>query len=137
MPAINAHLGAELMVEDETWPVFVWTIDHPAGRVLVDTGMIDTRREVDDMSPTPHPENIPRDVAVVRPYYRMASNPVHPNVRGSLFDLGVGGGREILLAGPSTAGLADPGHAACISLMQTTVCLLNHKVEGEGVAVML
>jgi N-acyl homoserine lactone hydrolase len=52
-------------VEGETWPVFVWTIDHPAGRVLVDTGMIDSRPEVDDMSPTPHPENIPRDVACV------------------------------------------------------------------------
>jgi hypothetical protein len=44
-------------------PVFVWTIDHPSGRVLVDTGMIDSRPEVDDMSPTPHPENVPRDVA--------------------------------------------------------------------------
>ena len=48
MPAINAHLAAELIVEGETWPVFVWTIDHPAGRVLVDTGMIDVRPEVDD-----------------------------------------------------------------------------------------
>jgi N-acyl homoserine lactone hydrolase len=65
MPAINAHLGADLVVEGERWPVFVWTIDHPAGRVLVDTGMIDSRPEVDDMSPTPHPENIPRDVACV------------------------------------------------------------------------
>jgi Family of unknown function (DUF5677) len=73
----------------------------------------------------------------LRPYYRMASNPVHPNVRGSLFDLGVVEGREILLAGPSNAGLADPGHATCISLMQTTVCLLNHEVEVEGVAAML
>jgi hypothetical protein len=35
----------------------------PAGRVLVDTGMIDSRPEVDDMSPTPHPENIPRGVS--------------------------------------------------------------------------
>jgi N-acyl homoserine lactone hydrolase len=33
--------------------------------VLVDTGMIDSRPEVEDMSPTPHPENIPRDVACV------------------------------------------------------------------------
>jgi N-acyl homoserine lactone hydrolase len=64
-PAINAHLAAELVVEGEQWPVFVWTIDHPAGRVLVDTGMIDSRPEVDDMSPTPHAENIPRDVACV------------------------------------------------------------------------
>jgi N-acyl homoserine lactone hydrolase len=62
---IRAHLGAELLVEGERWPVFVWTIDHPAGLVLVDTGMIDSRPEVDDMSPTPHPENIPRDVVCV------------------------------------------------------------------------
>ena len=57
-PAINAHLAAELIVEGEKWPVFVWTIDHPAGRVLVDTGMIDLRREVDDSpdaAPGEHP----------------------------------------------------------------------------------
>jgi len=65
MPAINAHLAADLIADGEQMPVFVWTIDHPAGRVLVDTGMIDSRAEVDDMSPTPHPENIPRDVACV------------------------------------------------------------------------
>ena len=65
LPAINTYLGAELLVEGERMPVFVWTIDHPAGRVLVDTGMIDSRPEVEDMSPTPHPENIPRDVACV------------------------------------------------------------------------
>ena len=65
MPTLNAHLAAELTVESEKWPVFVRTIDHPAGRVLVDTGMIDVRPEVDDMSPTPHPENIPRDNACV------------------------------------------------------------------------
>jgi N-acyl homoserine lactone hydrolase len=62
---IRAHLGAELRVEGERWPVFVWTVDHPAGLVLVDTGLIDTRPEIDDMSPTPHSENIPRDVACV------------------------------------------------------------------------
>jgi len=62
---ISAHLAAELVVEREQLPVFVWTIDHPSGRVLVDTGMIDSRPEVDDMSPTPYPENIPRDVAFV------------------------------------------------------------------------
>src|SRR5438094_8593363 len=65
MPAINAHLAAELIVEGEMWPGFVWTIDPPSGRVLVDTGMIEVRPEVDDMSPTPHPENIPRDIACV------------------------------------------------------------------------
>jgi N-acyl homoserine lactone hydrolase len=62
---IRAHLAAELLADGERLPVFVWTIDHPAGLVLVDTGMIDSRPEIDDMSPTPHPENIPRDVAWV------------------------------------------------------------------------
>ena len=62
---IRAHLAAELLVEGETMPVFVWTIDHPDGLVLVATGMIDSRPEVDDMRPTPHPENIPRDVVCV------------------------------------------------------------------------
>jgi hypothetical protein len=52
---INAHLAADLTVDGEQWPVFVWTFDHPAGRVLVDTGMIDSRPEIDDMNPTPHP----------------------------------------------------------------------------------
>jgi len=66
MPAIHAHLAAELIVEGgEQLPVYVWTIDHPAGRVLVDTGIIDSRPEVADMSPTLHPESIPRDVAGV------------------------------------------------------------------------
>ena len=45
---IRAHLAAELLVEGERLPVFVWTIDHPEGLVLVDTGMIDSRPEVDD-----------------------------------------------------------------------------------------
>jgi N-acyl homoserine lactone hydrolase len=62
---IRAHLAAELLAEGERLPVFVWTIDHPAGLVLVDTGMIDSRPEVDDMSPAPHPENIPREVVCV------------------------------------------------------------------------
>ena len=50
MPAISAHLAADLIADGEQMPVYVWTIDHPAGRVLVDTGMIDSRPEVEDMS---------------------------------------------------------------------------------------
>jgi len=57
---VRAHLGAELLVGGERMPVFVWTIDHPAGLVLVDTGMIDSRREVDDMSPTRTRRTSPR-----------------------------------------------------------------------------
>jgi hypothetical protein len=41
--------------------------------------------------------------------------------------LGITGETEILLAGPSNAGLTDPGHNTAISLMQITsaLALLN------------
>ena len=32
-PAINAHLAVDLIVEGEQMPVFIWTIDHPVGRI--------------------------------------------------------------------------------------------------------
>src|SRR4029453_392267 len=65
MLVINAHLAAELLVEGERMPVFVWTIDHPEGRVLVDTGMLDSRPEVAHTSPPPRPGTIPRAGACV------------------------------------------------------------------------
>jgi N-acyl homoserine lactone hydrolase len=56
MRVIEAHLVAELDVEGETWPCFVHTIDHPDGLVLVDTGMIDSTPELDEVwRPTLHP----------------------------------------------------------------------------------
>jgi N-acyl homoserine lactone hydrolase len=59
---IEAHLAAEV----GGFPVFVHTIDHPAGLVLVDTGMIDSTPELDrEWHPVPHPENIPHDVVCV------------------------------------------------------------------------
>lgn len=52
---IGIRLGSELVVEGQTWPGFVHTVDHPGGLILVDTGMIDSAPEVEDMNPTPHP----------------------------------------------------------------------------------
>ena len=52
---IGIHLGSELVVEGEIWPGLVHTIDHPDGLVLVDTGMIDSTPQLEDMQPTPHP----------------------------------------------------------------------------------
>lgn len=66
------------------------------------------------------------DLDHLRPYYRMASHKVHANPRGVFFSLGLSHGTEkILLAGPSNAGLADPGHLTAISLTQVTANLLT------------
>jgi N-acyl homoserine lactone hydrolase len=45
-------------------PVYVHTIEHADGVVLVDTGMLDSTPELDEEG-APMPENIPRDVVCV------------------------------------------------------------------------
>src|SRR3954465_5144034 len=54
-PKITPLLVAELLVEGERWPVYAHLIDHPNGRVLVDTGMTELRPEVADMDPRLYP----------------------------------------------------------------------------------
>ncbi len=51
-PAVTPILVADLLVaEDERMPVYVHVIDHPEGRVLVDTGMTELHPAVADMDP--------------------------------------------------------------------------------------
>jgi N-acyl homoserine lactone hydrolase len=53
---IQAHLAAEVKAFGGMFPVFVHTIEHPKGLVLVDTGMIDSTPELDkEWGPVPHP----------------------------------------------------------------------------------
>jgi N-acyl homoserine lactone hydrolase len=55
---ITPILVADLLAGDERMPVYVHLIDHPDGRVLVDTGMTELHPAVADMDPrlTPLPE---------------------------------------------------------------------------------
>ena len=55
----------------------------------------------------------------------MASHNVHANPKGVFFKLGLLGETNTLLAGRSNAGLADPGHAAALSLVQVSSVLLH------------
>ena len=68
MRMIESHLAATVQAFGGTFPVYVHTIDHADGLVLVDTGMIDSTPELDEeWQPTPHPlpEDLVRRVAVV------------------------------------------------------------------------
>jgi N-acyl homoserine lactone hydrolase len=61
---IESHLAATV----QGFPVFVHTIDHPDGLVLVDTGMIDSTAELDEeWQPVPHglPDELVTRVALV------------------------------------------------------------------------
>jgi len=61
----------------------------------------------------------------LRAHYRMAADNVHANPKGVFVKLGLLADTEILLAGPSNAGLADPGHSAAISLAQISTTLFG------------
>ena len=59
----------------------------------------------------------------LRAHYRLASHNVHANPKGVFFKLGLLAESELLLAGPSNAGLADPGHCTALSLLQVSTAL--------------
>ena len=48
---VTPILVADLHIEGERMPVYVHLIDHPQGRVLVDTGMTELHPLLDDMEP--------------------------------------------------------------------------------------
>ncbi|HXG26003.1 MAG TPA: MBL fold metallo-hydrolase [Candidatus Binatia bacterium] len=52
---VTPILVAELHVEGEWMPVYVHLVDHPEGRVLVDTGMTELHPLLDDMQPRLQP----------------------------------------------------------------------------------
>ena len=65
---IGIHLTCELEVDGETWPCLSHTIEHPDGLVLVDTGMIESTPQLDELfHPTVHqlPDELVRRVAHV------------------------------------------------------------------------
>ena len=63
---IEARIGAEVLAYGAMQPAYVWVVDHPAGLVLVDTGMIDSTPELDrEFQPVAHPEALPREVVAV------------------------------------------------------------------------
>src|SRR5690349_2576209 len=51
LPTITPVFVADLLAEDERLPVYVHVIDHPDGRVLVDTGLTELHPLVADMDP--------------------------------------------------------------------------------------
>lgn len=62
----------------------------------------------------------------LRPYYKLASYNVHATPKGATYRLGLlGSSKDILLAGPSNAGLEEAGRFAAHSLLTITLCVLT------------
>ena len=66
-PTVTPVLVADLLAADERMPVYVHVIDHPDGRVLVDTGMTQLHPAVADMDPrlTPLSDQADIDLASI------------------------------------------------------------------------
>jgi N-acyl homoserine lactone hydrolase len=63
---VQAIRYGDVLVEGERWPNCIHVIEHPGGRVLVDTGMIDSTPELDaEWGVRFDASKIPRDVACV------------------------------------------------------------------------
>jgi N-acyl homoserine lactone hydrolase len=63
---VRAIRYGDVLVDGERWPGFLHVVDHPQGRVLVDTGLIDSTPELDqEWSPRFDSDAIPRDVVCV------------------------------------------------------------------------
>ena len=63
---VRAIRYGDVLVEGRRWPGFLHVVEHPQGRVLVDTGLIDSTPELDaQWSPRFDPDAIPRDVVCV------------------------------------------------------------------------
>ena len=91
---IHAHLAAEVKAFGGMFPVYVHTIEHPDGLVLVDTGMIDSFPELDEeWGPVPHPlpaELVARVAVVINTHLHFdhcggnrlfAGTPIHVQAR--------------------------------------------------------
>ena len=70
-PTITPVLVAHLVAEGELMPVYVHVIDHPDGRVLVDTGMTELHEAVADMDP----RLVPLSEQAVRGHHRDGLEP--------------------------------------------------------------
>jgi Family of unknown function (DUF5677) len=61
-----------------------------------------------------------------RPWFSLSSHGIHSGATGTLHIRDFYGRGDVMVAGPSNAGLADPGNGALISLHQVTTALLLH-----------
>lgn len=66
-------------------------------------------------------------LAHMRPYYKMASYSIHASAKGIMFDIAGVGSQKVLPAGPSNAGLTDPGSMALTSFHRCTILLLLYR----------
>jgi len=65
------------------------------------------------------------DFAKLRPFYKLASNTVHAGPKGAFWKLGLSAGeQDMLLAGPSNAGLAEAGRLTAMSLAHVSMTLM-------------
>lgn len=110
--ALCAHYGAEFRTE-YGWAVRALNNRNPS--------FADLERAV--------------ELEKLRPYYKLASDNVHAGPKGAFWRLGLlTGARDVLLSGPSNAGLEEGGRLAAFSVSQLSTLLLQIEPTVDGIA---
>ena len=65
------------------------------------------------------------DMEHMRGHYRMASHGVYANPKSIMFKIGLANKLNVLLAGPTNTGFADPGHLTAIAITQISSVLCS------------
>jgi hypothetical protein len=68
----------------------------------------------------------------LRSFYKMANNNVHSGAKGFIYKLGSINQNEVMLAGPTNYGFADPAQYSAFSLFQTTITLTEFESYFEN-----
>jgi hypothetical protein len=70
-----------------------------------------------------------------RPYYKLASQPVHAGVRSFTHSLAIPDNSKLIHTGPSNIGMTTPGDSTALSLQLLTVTLLNLQPSVDGITI--
>lgn len=72
----------------------------------------------------------------IRAHYKMACQSIHAGIKGITNSLGVLPGNPVIVAGPSNAGLQEPGQNTAITLTQVTFTLLGPRWQLDDIIAM-
>lgn len=76
-------------------------------------------------------ENVESDH--IRPFYKWACNTIHAGPKAAYYSIGICGASNVMLAGPSNFGFADPGQNTALALFQLTTNLVLNFMDYDNI----
>lgn len=80
-------------------------------------------------------EGIEEDVESdhIRPFYKWACNTIHAGPKAAYYSIGICGASNVMLAGPTNYGFADPGQNTALAIFQLTSNLVLNFMDYDNI----